>query len=286
VTKNWGRWGPNDERGALNRITNDVVIRAAATVRTGETLSLAVPLAPGEGPIFSGRHPVQHFMTRDGGDYAAGLAEKGFGFADDYILVATHGTTHIDALSHVWKDGQMWNGYSSNNVTSRGAAICDLTKAGPIVTRALFVDLDDGTDGPERPIRAPELQSAVRGIGVEPRAGDALLVRTGWLRRWRSGAATVERWSGLHLDCADWIDENGFSLVGADNIAVEFGPSPDPTDAAPLHVELLRNCGIYLLELMDLEALNESGRHEFLLSVAPMPLVGAVGSPVNPVAVL
>jgi len=286
VTKNWGRWGPEDERGALNRITPDVVKRAVATVESGQPLSLAVPMAPGQGPIFAGRQPLQHFMTRHGGDYAAGLPEKGFGFADDYLLVATHGTTHVDALSHIWQDGLMWNGFSSNTVTSRGAKYCDIAQAGPITTRAILVDLDDGRDGPERPIAVDELAAGVAATGVTPEEGDALLIRTGWLRRWREGSATVEQWSGLHPECADWIDEQGFSLVGADNIAVEFGPAPDPLDAAPLHVALVRNCGIYLLELMDLEAVAATGRHAFLLCVAPMPLAGGVGSPVNPVAVL
>jgi kynurenine formamidase len=286
MTKNWGRWGVDDERGALNRITPEVVLRAARTIQSGETHSLAVPLSPGEGPLFAGRHPMQHFMTRHGGDYAAGLPEKGFGFADDYILVATHGTTHIDALSHVWQEGLMWNGISANTVTSRGATYCDMVKTGPITTRAILVNLDHGDECPERPIRVEELQAAVADTGITPSPGDALLVRTGWLRRWREGIATVDQWSGLHVDCAEWIDEQGFALVGADNIAVEFGPSPDPMDAAPLHVALIRNCGIYLLELMDLESVAATGRSEFLLCVAPMPLVGGVGSPVNPVAVL
>jgi kynurenine formamidase len=286
VTKRWGRWGPDDERGALNRITGDVTLRAARSIRSGEVRSLAVPLEPGRGPIFPRRQPMQHFMTRHGGDYAAGLPEKGFGFADEYILIATHGTTHIDALSHVWKDGLMWNGYSANSVTSVGAQVCDMVKAGPIVTRAVFVDLFDPGATTEQPIRCDELVAGVEATGVTPEEGDALLVRTGWLHRWRAGTATVEHWSGLDVDCAEWIDDMGFALVGADNIAVEYGPTGDPTDAAPLHVALIRNCGVYLLELLDLEAIAATGRHDFLLSVAPMPLVGGVGSPVNPVAVL
>jgi len=286
VTKKWGRWGAEDERGALNRITAEVVVRAAHTIRSGEAHSLAVPLQNGRGPIFAGRQPMQHFMTRHGGDYAAGLPEKGFGFADDYILVATHGTTHIDALSHVWKDGLMWNGFPANTVTSVGAKVCDMAKTGPIVTRAILADVDRGDGGPERPIGLDELRSAVLASGVTPAEGDALLVRTGWLRRWREGSATVARWTGLDVECAEWIDEQGFALVGADNIAVEYGPSPDPMDAAPLHVALIRNCGIYLVELMDLESVFVAGRHEFMLCLAPMPLVGGVGSPVNPVAVL
>jgi kynurenine formamidase len=285
MTTNWNRWGPDDERGALNRITPAAVLRGVQTVRSGVTHSLAVPLRAGHGPIFPGRQPLQHFMTRHGGDYAAGLKEKGFGFADDYVLLATHGTTHLDALSHVWQDGLMWNGYSANEVTSIGASRCGIEQTGPITTRAVLVDLDRG-DAPERRITVDELRAAVEETGTAVEEGDALLVRTGWLRRWRSGLATEQLWTGLDAGCAEWIDEQGFSLVGADNIAVEFGPSPDAMDAAPLHVRLIRNCGIYLLELLDLEPVTAAGRHEFMLVVSPLRLVGGVGSPVNPVAVL
>jgi len=86
--------------------------------------------------------------------------------------------------------------------------------------------------------------------------------------------------------CAAWLDEQGFALVGADNISVESGPSPDPQDAAPMHVSLMRDRGVSFLELMDLEELSQSGRNEFLLVVAPLLIVGGASSPVNPIAIL
>ena len=285
----WGRWGPDDERGALNRVTPQATQRGLAAARSGTVVSLAVPLAAGQGPIAGRRAPLQHFMVRDGGDYAAGLPEKGFGFADDCLVLSTHGNTHLDALAHVWQDHQMWNGHSADLVTSRGARRCGIDRAGPIVTRGLFVDFA-GPGGPSQhdghAISAEELRRAVEATGCTPEPGDALLIRTGWLARWRSGAATELRWAGLHPGCADWIDEQGFALVGADNIAVEAGPSADPADAAPLHVALIRDRGIYLMELADLEELAGTGRAEFLLVVSPLPLVGGAGSPVNPVAIL
>ncbi|MGW3472663.1 cyclase family protein [Saccharopolyspora sp. NPDC000995] len=285
----WGRWGEDDERGALNRLGPAATLRGLATVREGRAVPLAVPLRAGKGPIAGRRAPLQHFMIRDGGDYAAGLAEKGFGFADDCVVLSTHGNTHLDALAHVWQDHRMWNGHSADHVTSHGARRCAIDGVGPIVTRGIVVDLA-GPDGPanhdDHAITLPELTAAVEATGCRPEEGDVLLVRTGWLARWRSGAATEQRWAGLDPECAPWIDEQGFVLVGADNIAVEAGPSPDPADAAPLHVELIRNRGIHLMELVDLDALVATGRSEFLLMIAPLPLVGGVGSPVNPVAVL
>jgi kynurenine formamidase len=286
---NWGRWGDDDERGALNLIDAAAVHRGVAAVRRGESVTLGLPMRSGHGPIAGMRAPMQHFMSRDGGDYAAGLPERpGYGYADDSIIVACHGTTHLDALSHVWRDGQMWNGFPASSVTSRGAARCGIEKVGPVTTRGLFVDFAAGDSAlaPGTPISAAELDAAVRSAGVEPQPGDALLVRTGWLAQWRAGAADETSWPGLDADCAPWLHENGIALVGADNIAVEVGPSTVPGSAMPLHVAAIRDCGIYLLELLDLEELATRGVSELMLVVAPLNIVGGVGSPCAPVAVI
>jgi kynurenine formamidase len=288
VSTNWGRWGPDDERGSLNLIDGDAVRRGMAAAARGQPISLGLPMRSGQGPIAGMRSPMQHFMSRDGGDYAAGLPEKpGYGYADDSIIVACHGTTHLDALSHVWRDGLMWNGYPASTVTSRGAARCGIEATGPIVTRALFVDL--AADAPlaeGEPIRAAQLDRAVRAHGLAPAPGDALLVRTGWLSQWRAGAATTERWPGLDADCGEWLGQYDISVAGADNIAVEVGPSTVAGSAMPLHLAAIRDRGIYFLELLDLEELAASGAGDCLLVVAPLNIVGGVGSPVAPVAVI
>jgi len=286
---NWGRWGKDDERGALNRLDCAATLRGMACVETGETVSLALPLKSGKGPVARGRQPMQHFMTRDGGDYAAGLPEPGFGFSDDYFVMPTQGTTHLDALAHIFRDGQMWNGHSANLVTSRGAKVCGIEKTGPIVTRGVFLDFGP-PDGPCKadpdPIHPDDLATEVERLGITPHPGDALIIRTGWLSRWRAGQATEDKWAGLHASCAAWVDDQGFSLVCADNMAVELGPTGDPNDAAPLHVELMRNRGVHFAELFDLEELATKQRNTFLLMISPLTLQGGTGSPINPVAVL
>jgi kynurenine formamidase len=259
-----------------------------AAVTRGQPISLGLPMRSGQGPIAGMRSPMQHFMSRDGGDYAAGLPEKpGYGYADDSIIVACHGTTHLDALSHVWRDGLMWNGYPASTVTSRGAARCGIEATGPIVTRALFLDLAADTPLAQgEPIRAAQLDRAARAYGLVPAPGDALLVRTGWLSQWRANAATTASWPGLDVDCGEWLGQHDISVAGADNIAVEVGPSTVAGSAMPLHLAAIRDRGIYFLELLDLEALAASGAHECLLVVAPLNIVGGVGSPVAPVAVI
>ena len=200
-------------------------------------------------------------------------------------MLPTHGTTHIDALAHVWRDGVMYNGFAATNVTSRGAARCGIDKVGAIVTRAILLDLAR-PNGAERTIHAEELAAAAERLQVRPEPGDALLIRTGWLQAFREGRATKHASAGLHRDCAGWIVDAGFAMVGADNIAVETMPSNDPGCAMPLHIALTRDSGVYLAELFDLELLAARQRPTFLLVVAPLRLRGGAGSPVTPVAVL
>jgi kynurenine formamidase len=281
------RWDSADERGARNLIGQAATLRGLACVRTGEVVPLALPIENGKpGPGMSLRPAPHHFMLRSGADYAAGLPEKGgFGFSDDVIMLPTHGSTHIDALSHVWCQGHMYNGFAATEVTSRGAARCGIENVEPIVTRAVFVDLGR-PDEPTRAIGVDELAAAVAASGVAPEAGDALVIRTGWMKARRAGQCGEAESGGLHHDCAPWIVEQGFALVAADNIAVEVVPSRHPKLAAPLHLALLRDNGIYLAELLDLERLAGMAARPLLLIVAPLAIKGGVGSPVTPVAVL
>lgn len=286
-----GLWGAEDERGAANLIDAAATRRGLGTVRTGEVISLATPIVSGDrGAGAEMRPPPQHFMTRHGGDYAAGLPERsGYGFSDDVLMLPSHGVTHIDALAHVWRDGVMYNGFPATRVTSRGAARCGIDKVGPLVTRALFMDFAPASAGelaPDHAVTAEDLEAEARRLGITPEPGDALLVRTGWLRRWQSGQADKARIAGLHHDCAEWIADAGFALVAADNVAVEVIPSRDPACAMPLHIALTRDRGIYLAELFDLDLLATKSRSEMMLVVAPLPIRGGVGSPIAPVVVL
>jgi len=282
-------WGPADEAGARNLVDRAATLRGLAAVKSGIVVPLAIEIEGGKrGPVPEMRPPVQHFMLRDGGDYAAGLPERhGFGFSDDSILLPTHGTTHIDALSHVICGGAIYNGFSANTVTSKGASRCGIDKLDPIVTRGIFVDLAPPPGSEQsQAITAAQLADAVAATKVVPAPGDALLVRTGWLAEWRAGRADPLHATGLHHDCADWILAQGFALVAADNVAVEVLPSRDPSTAVPLHLRLTHERGVYLAELLDLEALALHGQASFQLIIAPLRIKGGVGSPITPVAVL
>ena len=286
----WNRWGEADERGALNHIGTDQVRRAASLVRSGQVLSLAQPLSP-RTPVPRHRAGVQHFMGRDGGDYAAGARRPdGFQFAEDTVVLPLHIGTHIDALCHAWYDDALYNGFPGSGTRSTaGASRCGIDKMGPVAGRGLLLDvaalhggpLSDGTA-----ITVGDLQRAADKAGAEPETGNIVLIRTGWgEHQARAPDVSFDAEPGLDLEAGLWLAERNVAVVGADNYAVEVLPFASGT-VFPVHQRLIRDFGIPLLEGLDLRALSAIGRGTFLFTASPLPVVGGTGSPISPVAVL
>ncbi|MFN0000498.1 MAG: cyclase family protein, partial [Burkholderiaceae bacterium] len=119
TANSWNRWGPQDERGALNFIGPEQVLRATRLVRSGEVLRLA-QLMSGKTPVPAHRCGLQHFMARDGGDYAVAGSRRpgGFQFAEDTVVMPLHIGTHVDALCHAWYDDKLYNGYLGDSIRS------------------------------------------------------------------------------------------------------------------------------------------------------------------------
>jgi kynurenine formamidase len=286
----WGRWGPDDERGALNLIGPEQVRRAASLVRTGRPVSLAQPISD-RLLVPSHRHKVMHFMGRDGGDYAAGARRPGgFQFAEDTVVLPLHTGTHIDALCHAWYGDKLYNGFSGNSVRSTsGAGHCGIDKFPPIVTRGVLLDLVGLGGGPLAPseiVGRAQVEAALERAGLTLERGDAVLVRTGWLEAQQPGEqADFNREPGLDLEAALFLAEAGVAVVGADNFAVEVLPFAEGT-VFPVHQRLIRDFGIPLIEGLVLKPLAEAGATAFLFVAAPLPVTGGTGSPLNPVAVL
>lgn len=292
MTGNWGRWGADDEVGALNLVTPEVTRRAAGLVRDGRTFTLAQPLGPSS-PSPAHRPRPARYMNRDAGDYALGARTPGgFKFAEDTVQFPTHSGTHVDALSHAWAGEHLYNGHPEASIRStRGAQRCGAEQLTPVVTRGVLVDLMAVEGGPLPPRAAVEPADLERGIaesGVAPEPGDAVLIRTGW---WESHGTAGDYFAdepGITGDAAAWLAGRDVALVGADNYAVERQLAEEP--GFPAHLVLLHQHGVPLIENLDLgdlaAALGEAGRSTFLLLFAPVPLVGSTGSPVTPVAVL
>jgi kynurenine formamidase len=280
---NWGRWGENDERGTLNLLTAERVLQATGLVRRGAVYSLAVPLAA-DAPA-GRRYAVRHFP--------AVFATEGepYGWADDRIEMYTHGTTHIDALSHIFYDNRLYNGYRVDESLDarRGAGKNGVQNVGGMVGRGVLLDVAGyrGVEylGLNEEITPEELDACARNQGVAIQAGDVVLIRTGWLRVFAKDRALFEAGEpGPGGRVAAWFRAHDLCALGADNRAVETFAWPDGT-AWPLHVEVVRNLGGYLLELLDLEAIAADKVYEFLFVAAALPLVGGIGSPLNPLAV-
>lgn len=299
-TNNWGRWGAADERGALNLLTPQAVLAAASCVREGRVLSLSLPIrgatsspAPTTVPHLRGRPLPQHFMSVDGGDYAAGTRPIGAGLkmADDALIVSPHGTTtHMDALCHMWSGDELYNGHPAGRVRSYGATRCGIDKAGPVVARGVFFDIP-GLRGLPRLSAADRIEAAdLEACEVEVRPGDVAVVRTGWPLAWQESPETY--WSGqpgLSAAAGRWLAERDVCMVAADNAAISGLNERQVADEEiddDLHMIFLWRHGIYLAEMLWLEDLAAAGRTDFLFVAAPLAIEGGTGSPVNPVAVL
>ena len=287
----WSRWGPDDERGALNLIGPNEVKRATALVQTGEVLRLS-QLLSSKTPVPGHRCGLQHFMNRDGGDYAVAGSRRpgGFQFAEDTVVMPLHIGTHVDALCHAWYDDKLFNGFPGDGIRSTtGAARLGVEKMPPIVTRGILLDMvrvKGRVLVPGESISAADLQAAATMAGVSPEPGDAVLIRTGWLES-QKGVKRVDfdTEPGIDISAATWLAGCDVAIVGADNFAVEVLPFPEGK-VFPVHQYLIRDYGVPLLEGLMLDPLVATGRHEFLFVASALPIVGATGSPLSPVAVL
>jgi kynurenine formamidase len=289
----WGRWGADDEIGAANLVTPERIVAAARLVTRGAVFDLGIPL-DADGPQVGDFRPNPvHVMTLtgEGQDFPGGMH-----FSDDTIFMGLQSATQWDSLAHVYYDDTLYNGQPSSTITASGASRNSIDKMSRrLVGRGVLLDIArlKGVEhlqlGEE--ITPDDLDAAVAAQGVTVEPGDILLVRTGWramFTRTRSPEQFMAGEPGLALECADWIAQHEISAVASDNWAVEVIPSPNG-DSLPLHLVLIRDMGVTLGEMFDLEALAadcaEDGRWAFLLSAAPMKVTAAVGSPISPVAI-
>ena len=291
----WGEWGESDELGALNRLQPEAIVAAARLVREGRTISLSIPLddAP-DRPRLPQRAAPRHLMASDGGDFLAGRKREGSAFiSEDYLFLCVHEGTHIDALSHVGAEGYIYNGFSADSVTSGGAQHCGMDRVSGIVGRGVFLDALALVGGPcldvGFAIDSAVIRRCCQRQDLELAAGDTVYIRTGWMRAHDQRGLGLEVGEpGLDLDGGIYLAQAGVAAIGMDNFGIEpyalnshrsFRP-------VPVHIELLRNRGMYLLEFCDLDELAASGRSTFLSVIAPLRIAGGAGSPVNPLAIL
>lgn len=301
---NWGRFGAEDERGMLNLMTPEVVLEALRAPRTGRVYSLALPIQRHGVPYFDYRGaptrlPLRH--QSDPAHFTAYGAPEDLGANEDILILASHNETHLDALSHVYDQRQMYNGFSVDTVSvEHGSTRLGVEKVGVIAGRAVLLDmvrhLGASADGDwlegARGIGSAELAACAKAQGTEVRAGDVVLVRTGWIDKFLSwnvmGPADFSGREfgqpGLDVSATEFLDAHDVAVVGADNSAIEvIGREGDAF--LGVHVELLVKRGIHLVEHLMLKQMADDRCYESFFVCAPLPVVGAAGSPVNPVAI-
>jgi kynurenine formamidase len=297
---NWGRWGEDDQLGTLNHISPHHRAVAAGTVQEGRQLSLSIPF-DGNGPMqgLIGRNNPVHTMTATGLD-AAQRMEMGGGarYTDDFIAMPLQCATHWDALAHLHYDGAFYNGVPAAAVDALGAAALGIERTHDrLVGRGVLLDVARHrgveTLASSDVITAAELDEVASAEGVDVGPGDLVLVRTGLMGTWqRSGGwdAFAGMQPGVHYDAARWCHQRSVAAMAADNAAVEHLGMAMPGVLLPFHMLALRDMGLSLGEYFYLEELAETcgalGRWTFLLAAAPLRVTGAVGGPVNPIALL
>jgi kynurenine formamidase len=290
---NWGRWGQDDERGTVNFITPDKLVAAAALVRRGVVFDLGIPFdAKGPQPRGIRVNPI-HTMSATGANQEW---PGGYRYADDYVTMPLQCASQWDALSHVFYDDQLYNGYPSSMVDVGGANRNSIDKmAKGIVGRGVLIDIAllKGVESLEAGyvITPSDLDEASSRQGVEVGSGDIVLVRTGWRNVFTSSgdpdAFMRHGEPGIGLATCEWLHDREVAAIGCDNYAVEVVPSE--ADTLPVHLILIRDMGMTLGEIFDFEELSadcaSDGIYDFFFTAPPIKFTKAVGSPINPLAI-
>ena len=285
-------WGPDDERGAANRLSNAKVLEAASLIREGRVYELGRVYEAGM-PLFPGRY----YSLSIPGSPTHGPMGKNQVVGHDELVSAQIGQvgTQFDGLGHIGKrvDGEdiFYNGFNRRDFGKPyGLERLGIEKVGVILTRGVLIDVA-AFKGVERmdvgeAISANDLRGALAKQGTEIREGDVVLIHTGHGQLWMVDNEEYNRGGpGINMEAATWLADQKIVMTGADTSSVEVIPSEDPSLAFPVHEELLIKRGIYNMENLDLSVLAHDKVYEFAFMFSPVKFKGATGSPGNPIAV-
>ena len=298
---NWGRWGEKDEIGTLNFVGPDEVRAAAALARQGKVFSLGLNFdrhGPQKG-LWGNRFNPIHTMLATGTDAVAGTQDGGgLRYADDMVSLPLQCGTQWDGLGHIFYDDKMWNGYDARLVDTGGAHRNGIehTKA-KMVGRGVLLDvarhhgLDVIEDG--MAITIADLDATAAAQGVVVKRGDFVIIRTGQmgdrLRAGEWGGYAGGDAPGLAFETATWIYQREIAAICCDTWGCEVRPNETKDATQPWHWVVIPKIGITMGEIFYVEELAtdcaSDGVYEFLFVAPPLPITGAVGSPINPMAV-
>jgi kynurenine formamidase len=294
---NWGRWGQDDEVGALNFLGSAEVLRGISTIKDGSTYTLGQPIRDPRGDLVGQRRrPTGYHMVRD---EIAGSG--GVEYADDMVYMYTHSTTHVDALGHAWYDGKLYNGFDAET-TNGGLSNNSIHHVGNkgIAGRAVLLDVAryKGVEWiPEgEEITLDDLLNTAVHQNVSLDKRDILLIRTGFYLNFLKNGSREYFKNGLKEpgitytdELANWFYEQEIPVYGTDTLGSEQTQSTRTGTTHPLHAYLITRLGVSMVENLSLEELAAAcavdGRYEFCLVVGALKLIGGTASPINPIAI-
>jgi kynurenine formamidase len=260
-------------------------------LRAAKVYDLAQPYFTGM-PHYPTHPPFLFGLTKQHGD-AVGPA--GNSSAADAIAMGSHVGTHIDALCHFSCGGKLHGGDDVGPLQSYGGGLrkFSVDTITPILRRGVLLDIaglicsnapGSGALAQDFEIKPEHLENAARSQGVEIRAGDVVLLRTGWAQYFEDARKFVRdaHGPGPSLAAAQWLSVRGIFAAGADTVAFEKVPAP----AMPVHVHLLVDSGVHIIECLNLEELAADRAWEFVFVAAPMKIRGATGAPIRPLALV
>ncbi|MEW9853873.1 cyclase family protein [Novosphingobium sp. M1R2S20] len=296
---NWGRWGDCDRIGTLNHLTPERTAFAAQSVRSGQIVNLGLPLTnQGIQVGLGGRVNPIHMMNLTPPDFA-GRSDRMI-VADDSVFLPLQSVTQWDGLGHVGYDDMLYNGVPAASITTAAGSaklsIHQIAERG-VIGRGLLLDIARlrGKDRLEagEAITPADLDAALAAQNCETLPGDVIILRTGWMRCFTVDGDAARYWNGepgINLACAEWLHGRQISALASDNWGIEAMPANDATFEMPVHCVLIRDMGMTLGEVFVLEKLAEACEREnrwtFLFTAPPLLVVGGVGSPLTPLAIL
>ena len=284
-------WGPADEIGTLNMMTDASRFDVLKQVAGGKVYDLGVDLFVGM-PICCGPFGDPSFQIWMTHTPARDTAKELLSYSGDGVSMYTHTGTHLDALNHFGLNGKIWNQVSAEDALGvRGWTKSGVDKYPPIIARGVLIDVAKYKNVVHLPasyaITVADLQDALKKQGTTLQPGDVVLTRTGLMTLWPDQAKyRLADQAGLSLEAAQWLVEGQKAmLLGADSLGVESFPSKNPENFVPVHTYLLVERGVSLLEALWLEDLAKDKVYEFLFIASPLKFRGGTASPVRPMAI-
>ena len=284
-------WGPADEIGTLNMMTDASRFDVLKQVAGGKVYDLGVDLFVGM-PICCGPFGDPSFQIWMTHTPARDTTKELLSYSGDGVSMYTHTGTHLDALNHFGLHGKIWNQVSAEDALGvRGWTKSGVDKYPPIIARGVLIDVAKYKNVVHLPasyaITVADLQDALKKQGTTLQPGDVVLTRTGLMTLWPDQAKyRLADQAGLSLEAAQWLVEGQKAmLLGADSLGVESFPSKNPDNFVPVHTYLLVERGVSLLEALWLEDLAKDKVYEFLFIASPLKFRGGTASPVRPMAI-